>query len=56
MIEHLRTFAGYCGQCGAPGRVGEYKLRGWEHAFTICADCLAKLVGYQKGNANGHES
>ena len=50
MIEHLRTFAGYCGQCGQPAVVGEYRLRGWEHAFAVCVECLEKLANRQKGN------
>ena len=44
MIEHLRTFLGYCGQCGQPGTVGEFRLRGWQHAFNLCSTCLGKLT------------
>jgi hypothetical protein len=52
MIEHLRTYNGYCGQCGQPGTVGEYRLRGWASVFAVCADCLTKLIERQKGSAN----
>ena len=54
MIEHLRSYQGYCGQCNEPGPVGEYRLHGWASVFNLCADCLTKLIERQKGNnANG---
>jgi hypothetical protein len=57
LIEHLRTYLGYCGQCGQPTEVGDYRLRGWKHVFPICTECLVKLTERQKPAAeNGASS
>ena len=53
MIEHLRTFLGYCGQCAQPGTVGEFRLNGWKHVFTICNVCLQKLTKLTTPTTNG---
>jgi len=53
MLEHMRTFLGYCGQCGNPGLVGEFKLKGWEHVFCICQICLTKIQGNIQAKAKG---
>jgi hypothetical protein len=51
MLEHLRTFLGYCGQCGQPSLVGEFRLRGWKHVFTLCNTCLRKIYEATSGPA-----
>jgi hypothetical protein len=54
MIEHLKTYQGYCGQCGQPCTVGEYRLRGWNFVFAVCVDCLTKLTDRQKASTNAN--
>ena len=42
MLELLRCYLGYCIECRLPAFVGEFKLAGWHHRFTICSPCLKK--------------
>lgn len=50
MIEHIRTYTGYCGQCGEARIIAEFRLKGWGYVFTICMDCTNKIQDRLKAN------